>query len=341
MYFVGQVRKEKLGDSPKAVNTTALSTKDSKRTSRLVLIIVAILLAVLVGAILLTVRNKNRETSQHVRDYIIRVNGREYSKSELQFYVQPQKEIGEISEEDAIDNVYSVLMNIEIAKALDIEPSEEAVSLEVGSTPNFDKQNGLVQGWLKLSAKSNIIERTLADYKTNGINPQGYSYIFRFGENIEWGPSYKAPGFGDQQLIDRDREYAKSKADEYHKKLVDKAITPDKALEEIKADPQLGYFYKANTNKSARFGMTPGSLERDIFYSDLRTAILDQKSAGVSSVQAGRTAVIPEPQGDSDYAETYYYFLLVDKPHTSSTDFTIRLDEATSKIHQASGKEEG
>jgi hypothetical protein len=141
---------------------------------------------------------------------------------------------------------------------------------------------------------------------------EGYSYIFHFDETIANGPRYRSSHYGDQALLARDKKYALDKANYYHSQLEKKAMNPDKALAEIKADPQLGYHYAANTNDSSKFGTNPTvALQTEVFFPTVVQFINQQKQAGLSTIQTGKVRTAVDPRDTSSDKDGYYYFVLL------------------------------
>lgn len=312
------------------------------RKGVLVGVILLCLVAAGVGAYYLKNRNSSPNISTDSQEYIIKVNGKTYAKDGLSYLIRPVMESRKVSEDEAIDLIYKTLVTIEIGKSLAVEPSEDAVTAEVKKTPGTDNLTGFDLSWIRTIAKSNIVERTLETLKVNGTGFKGYSYIFRFSQNQVLSPvsTDNSPGYGNKELIEQDKQYAKSKADEYHKKLADKTITPDKALEEIKNDPRLGFMNAPGANESIHYGLTAKSLIQDVYFETVLSFIQDSKVPGLTDMQIGKTAIKPEPQNDADYAETYYYFVLVEKTGKTSTEYTKTVEEVTQKINQASESRE-
>lgn len=299
--------------------------KHFSRPTRLIALVM-IIAAIAAGAFLLV------QKLGLTKNYVFKVNGKTYNQSEADVYIKPIMEATEKSQSEATQLLYDTLITIELAKLLDESPSQELIDAEFNKIPGVLSQSQEIQAWLKLASTKLVIDKKFNEFRLSGTVFSGYSYIFRFGENIESGPEYKSPGFGDKALIERDREYAKSKAEEYHRKLVDKEITPHTALTEIQADPRLGYMNTAGSNRSANFGLDGIPLIRTVYHKTVVDYIKSQKSHGISPVQTGKTALVEEPTGDADYAETYYYFVYMENVGKTAEEFTKSIEEANLKI---------
>ena len=97
-----------------------------------------------------------------------------------------------------------------------------------------------------------------------------------------------------------------------------KTMSADQVLAAVKADPRLWSQNQPNSNLSARFGQEPSKNWRtQVFYGDIVDYISQQKSSGLSDIKTGKTGIKINPTKAEDYAETYYYFVLLEK--TGST----------------------
>ena len=271
---------------------------------------------IIIGVILAAVHHKQTAQTPASRpaDAVFNVNGRYYTQSEVKSLAAYPTTVGRQSYALAAKNIYNYLVYKAAAQAAGVNFSDTQLE-------QFRQQNGSTiykqsnyEAYLNLIAyKADTVQylQNAASYNTNG-HYEGYSFVFHFDETLSWGPGYKSPHYGDTTLLARDKQYAQQKANAYHAQLAQHKITADKALAQIVANPRLGYYYTANNNYSAHFGTSLDSdWQRQVFFQPVITFIKQQKKPGLSAVQTGKVATVPDPKTSSDYADGYYYFVLL------------------------------
>ncbi len=253
---------------------------------------------------------------QHMKKVVFNVNGKNYQQKEVHYLTDFSSKLENIPYATESKTVYELLKYKAAAEAIGITFTDAQLKQYRSQTDGTKYQKKSYEAFLNLAAFKNRTEEYLAKdavYNKDGYF-EGYSFVFRFDESITNFPTYKSPYYGDKALYEKDKKHATDKAKRYRTMLMTHKITADKALAEIKADPKLGYFYKANTNDSAKFGTAQDSnWRREIFHPEIASFVTKQTKPGITAIQTVKVAAVINPKTPSDFADGYYYFVLLSK----------------------------
>lgn len=287
-----------------------------KLLKRLIMIIIALAVVGVGGFLWWQTRDTGR--------VVFTIDGQKYREDEVNELISYPTTKEKMKREDAAKQAFEDLKVIHTAKKLGFEPSE----VEINAQKNrlFADSDTKKTKWADMSAAKASIEDRM-QYIDKGLIG-GYLYIFRFGERVERGYDYTPEGYGNEQLIKQDRDYAYKKAKEYHRALEEKTMTPKEVYDAVKKDPKLGYYNKPNTNQSSRFTET-GTIGSDGTLSGFGTGVdgyvtLNTLQQGVNKIQTGKSladAMTSEQQGGEGegYKDTYFYFAYVDQYNKNLT----------------------
>lgn len=265
-------------------------------------------------------------------DNVFVVDGKQYSKNEVERYSKYFIQTG-LSKEAASKRVYELIKSKTTFNKINFDAPNDRV--EKFTKDNIASQHNKESG-AKLLAEVSAGLQYLGDLQgSNDI--RGYVYTFEFGHQIMKGYSYTPPHYNDQRIIKDDKSYAKKQAEKYHLLLKENKITPQNVYKEIKKDARLSIFGQSSLNNSTYFrGITPvtltsskvtpdnqeagygGSLPRSVHEDIEKNA--NKLNKGVNSIKSGTVladATIEKPT-DKDYKESYYYFIYLENASTGN-----------------------
>ncbi len=146
---------------------------------------------------------------------------------------------------------------------------------------------------------------------------RGFSYVFYFGNLVIPDTLHppQLPNFGNQAMIQQERDYAKAKAEEYRELLVNKKMSPEDVLKHLKADYRLNWKYYSDSSYSTQFGNNPNVEDNWEYQVSLRPIISYiesfKKLNTPSEISTGSLPINENPQSDADYKEAYFYFVYI------------------------------
>lgn len=273
--------------------------------------------AVVIGGLITWWFIKNAPKSTNNKDKVVFViNGKKYKETEVKQYTDFLTiDLGK-NKEDATKDVFELLKYKIVAQKLDIKLSTEQIK---ATTENFNriyasyKDTSEYKKWVELASLKESIDKNFMTY-SDKLGYKGYSFILWFGNHISYTEDYTPPGgYGNKTFIEEDRNYAKQRADYYHDQLKNSKMSPDKALEEIKKDPKLGYHYTAGANLSVRFGTDlEKSWDSQVQYNSVKEYINNNSKIALSDVLIGKTTGIISAKGQREERETFYYIVKID-----------------------------
>lgn len=313
--------------------TTEASSNNSSRLSkfkgkRSKLIVLCIVLTVgIVGFVAYSLVNKSREDKDPV---VFSIDDRKFRTSEVNPFIDLASQYG--VDDKKAKNAVIEAMKLKIAtNKLNIEVSDKAIrdALQTTSYAKIAKATEPLDKWVELIGYRLATENIQKSQAK--VAKQGYAFVFYFGNLII--PNEPADsnfsGFGSQTLIDKDKEYAIKKAEEYHKNLTEGKITPDQALEQLRADKQLNFGYLANSSYSIKFGTgnDPSvTWQNEVRLQDIVNHInKETKVKEFSEVKSGTLSINPS---SSETKEAYRFFTYL----TSSGDKIGLLDGEVAKM---------
>ncbi len=285
-----------------------------KRQRKIVAIVGLLALLILAAVVVVTVLR-----SQVKANAVFTIDGRAYSDKEVKEIINFATENGEPANQAARE-AFGYLKRQHVAQDLSIKVSQKDINAKRNEIFGSSKKIKNSQ-WTNLVAYNDALIGSL-DKLAENANINGYVYVFFFGQQIERGPAYTPPHYGDKNIINRDRAYANKQANIYHRQLANGNLSPKEAFKKIEADAKIGWFNKTNSNPSGYFMGSnlvgkPDSLPADVVdylnSSDIKK--------GLSNIKIGRTPVnstIQKPDTNSTQ-ETYYYFVLVQNLNKSQS----------------------
>ncbi len=278
-----------------------------KRQRRAVAIVGLLALLVLVAVVVITVLR-----SQVTSNAVFTIDGRAYSDKEVNNIISYAVKGGE-PKNQAAREAFGYLKRQHVAQQMGIKIDDKAVNKKINELFGSNNKKAKNSQWAKLFSYNDVLIERL-DKLADNANVNGYIYVFFFGQQIEKGPAYTPPHYGNEKIIARDREYAQQQANIYHQQLANGKVSPKIAFKKLEADARLGWFNKPNSNPSGYFVGSnlvdyPNGLPSDIV-SYLSSSEIKK---GLSDVKVGRTPfnTTIKMSDTSSTKETYYYFVLV------------------------------
>ncbi len=323
---------EKLPQEQTNVQVESSSFKRGSRLKRLLtgkrkLLILLVTIIALLGS-LIYLGHRELLPGQKI---IFTINGKNYTDKEVDKLIDwPVKRSK--SKDEASKLAYDYLKQQQAARNIGIELTQQ----DIGNALNKMQKTGIGSinendPWIQLVAYSNALNDKILIQ--SGGSPKGYSLIFYFGNKLERRPFEKeqVPGFGNKELIEADKRYAKERSEFYKLQLDNHKMTPDEAYNEVKKDPKLGLDYVVNTNKSSHFGTKSDTRwEEEVYYKDVINEIKSQQPQGAIQIRTGKTATTETPASDKEFQETFYYFVVLDQAARSINK--NRLDNAVKEL---------
>ena len=307
----------------------------AKRQRKLVAIAGLLLAAIIIIVVLVLLRSHAQANA------VFTIDGRAYGEKEVKDITSLAVKGGE-SQDQAAKEAFYYLKRQHVAEKMGIKIDDEAVNKQIDDLFGKNNQKAKDSKWAKLVAYNDVLISRL-DNLADNANVSGYVYIFFFGQQIERGPAYTPPYYGNKAIIARDKAYAKQQADDYHKALDSSKLTPEAAFKKLEADARLGWFNKKNSNPSGRFEGSdlvdyPDGLPVDA------ANYLNSKNIqkGLSNIKIGNTpanTTIDKPEAN-EFKPTYYYFTLVKKLDRSQSRSKFNSDLKNLSAHYTGFKKE-
>jgi len=314
------------------LNTKLVSSDKRPKLNRKIIFLVASLVAVIVvaGGWFLVNQSRNKQSKPEDKVLFI-IDGREYRQSEVNQIIGSAVTKG-IKINEANKRTFEYLKSQTAAKKAGVEPSEdqikEAVDVLFSGKSNPSKDTN----WGKMIAYDYALKKSLGQNLTQ--TTQGYSYVFWFGDNIQYDyPQYdssmtipRSSDAGNQDLMKQDKEYAQSQADKYHEALRKGTKNPEQVLKQIKADSRLSYSRNPGANMSVKFGAQDGkNWEVEVYYNDIVDFISKKAKAGLSEIQMGQVPLTDDSSPTAKKADAFYYFVDLKKNDDAKASFELAL----------------
>jgi len=269
--------------------------------------------------------NQSRSEHSKPKDKVVfKIDGKTYKQSDINQYTSFLVLTGK-SEPEANKEVFELLKYKIVAEKLNFSPDKdivEQVKKEIGKVNVGIKDNTEYKQWAELAVLRMAIDRVF-QAQTNGDAYKGYSFIFWFANHLGYSMDYTPPGgYGNEDLINKDKEYAKGKADYYNNKILKKEMTPDQVLDGVKKDPKLGLHFIPEANFSKRFGYdTSQSWEQEIYYQSVIEFVKKNHDLKQSRVEIGRSTLRKSANEEPVETDTFYFFVINDGANISKVQF--------------------
>lgn len=285
---------------------------------------------VIFGIVFVASKNNNSANKGPVA---FTINNQKIYQSDVDQLIKYPVEKGSQSKEAATAAVFESYKVIVVAKDAGISPSDSEIEKSLKAvTPEevkSDQNYASYEKWFRLQATKEAVNRYIDADPASLSGYKGNSFVFYFGQHIEYGDDYKPAGLNDPALIAQDKTYAKQRADYYYAQIKENKMTPEQVDKEIANDPKLKTF----TSTKNPFGQSQDSTwAEDVYYLSVKDYITSTKNTGLSDIRVGQGYPGPTfKQGDST-VDLYYYFVILDeKPQSkgiSSKEFDKLLTEA-------------
>lgn len=289
------------GDGGKPRRLRAQGGTNAKRRP-LFLIVILVIIATASYFIYTSIKNMG---------VVFSIDGRNYTRSQVDQLTQYPVKVAHMSKDTAAKNTFEALKEVRVAEKLGYVPPQNQINDQKNTiyknlqlTP--DKASKY-QDWFNLIAEKNAIDANADSDTTPGY--AGYSYVFYYGQHIQSIPDYPVSGLNDPKLIAQDRQFARSKADYYHKLLQQNRISPKDALSQAAADMQTRGHNVANTNYNVAFSSDPGqNWANAVLLPSIVNYISAQTKTGLSDIQTGQALNAPSASNGKK-VDMYYYFV--------------------------------
>lgn len=257
----------------------------------------------------------------------LRIGDQEFSRKDINDYLSYPVNKLQQDRQVALDTLIDNLKIKVAATKLKVQPTDQQVYEQY--IKNKVSAVQAKEKWVQLENYVRAEQKMENDSDSTAY--AGYLFVFYYGnKKLPDAYNQELPGFGDNNQILQDKSYAKNQADKYVKLLAGKKLTPQQALDQIKADPKLGVVYKANNNFSLRFkGETSNPWQQQVsLSSDIISSIKSQKASGLMPIiQTGKLPMVIDPRSDKDYTDAFYYFVYLDTAKPSLKDqLTVKVN---------------
>lgn len=296
------------------------------------------LLAVILVVVIVLIWAFHHHKNSSSNNAVFTVNGQQYTQAEVKNIIAYPLKFHPTERDSLTMQLYNYIRRQQAAIKLNIVPNTSEIDqAELTDFGAAQKSNLNKIPWIKYVSYDTALQQEIS---TNNVGTYaGYSYIFWFGQDLEKGPAYTSPTYGNQSQIASDKAYAKSRADYYYGKLADKSITPAAALSSIQKDSKLSFALPNNKflSQSTQFSSSAQeSWRSQVFYPDIANYIASQSKPGLSTVRTGQIYIgdgtNPKP---SDYVDGYYYIVQLDQAEkaglSNPNDFTKTVNQITAQ----------
>lgn len=266
-----------------------------------------------------------RDDSKPNNDVAFTVNGQAYTKQQISDLISYPVQFG-ISKDDAAKQAFEMYKRSAAAESSGVKLNDEMTkAAQKQLYPNADEAT-LNNAWVKLVINDQALQNMSlgSSYYSDAA---GDVYIFYFGQRIDYNTTNPVEGFGNETLIQQDRDYAKQRAEYYHDALANNKMSDSQVLVAVKADKKLSYGDANSSNPSLHFDLVDGTNTTDSPLANIDSKIVQLiitkgSAKGITDMAVGSvvldglnplsTAETPESR------ETYFYFVSIEKPATYS-----------------------
>jgi uncharacterized protein YxeA len=278
-----------------------------------------ILLTVLIVCLIIGLAYQLLKSLNNVKaDTVFVINGKDYSKSEVQqLTLYPVKVVG-YSQNQAAQEVFTAEKDITAAQKLGYIPPQNAITIQKNKIYHTlklnSKEKSQYDSWFTLLATQDAVDTFVMSRVPLGY--AGYSYVFFFGQHLQSVPGYSISGFNNPKLIAQDQAYAKQKANFYHQELQDNKISLNQALQQSIRDMQTRGHGPNNPNFSTNFTtLAEQNWASAVYFPDIVNYITTLRSTGLSAVQVGKAST----GSKGNEVDMYYYFVNLSAVPTART----------------------
>ena len=266
-------------------------------------------LALLIVIIVLIVHSVHSNTVKNQNAF--QINHKNYPKDlvadMVTYSLEGQAKVTQADKSRAARNIYNLYKTEIAAQQVGVVPNsgemqaaEQQIDLPRATT-SADKD------YAQVAAFNVALNQAYSRYSS--ADDQGYIFVFDFSQKIIPPAVQEKPvaGYGNQQLINQDKQYADQQAQQYYAQFKNHQISATDLLSAIAANPRISF-----GSVSTYIDASKGSIRSQILYSDIYNYVAAQKGPLLSSVRVGKVATKQEP-GPNNYADGYYYFVQLSK----------------------------
>lgn len=225
------------------------SGKFSLSNKKIVLIVTAIIGLLLLGLAAFYAVERLREDES----VVFTLDGESYTEEDIAPYINSAEGF-DLSHEEVVDSIIDYMKLKTAAEKHQVEIKEEDIRQALEQT----RYDSLARGEEDLNPWFELVgfRMTMNDYIEQQSNreKQGYAFVFYYGKLKSPRPFVPEPAnFGNEDLIQRDQDYAQRKAEEYKQALESGSMEPEEVLEEVSSDERFDP-YDAGGSYSTSFG---------------------------------------------------------------------------------------
>ena len=283
---------------------------------RHVLVLLTVIVLAVVGLVGFRLINNSQDSKDPV---VFTIDDKEFRASEVNPYLDAAEQVYGLNRQEAQNGLIEAMKRKLIAERHDIEITDQEIreALKVSSYAEQASNSEPLDIWVEISGYRLAFDAYLE--KANYNSKKGYSFVFYFGNLVV--PHLSGPNvenYGNEALINNDKEYAMAQAQKYREDLLSGSLTPDEAYEKIKNDVKLNYYYAEGASPSIKFGDTKDKpWEEQVVYDDI-VKFFDSYGElnSPSDIRTQRVGIVSNPKSDVDYVDAMYYFVYL----TETTD---------------------
>lgn len=230
------------GDKEGAVQKTKNKNKNRSRLFVYVALL-AVVLLIIAGFLFINFSGEEDDLAQEV---VFSIEDVEYTRRDIEGYIQGvMRNNNFLTDEDAIEIIKTTLVYHKAAKEYGVMPDNDLVEAKMSelSIPNTIASDE--DSWEVLHVEYLVLV-DMFEQKRLTEAKEGYAFVYFFASRVnQFGdqpvPESPSPveGENDPGLIEQDREYARSVAEEHRRKLLEESMSPEEVYAEIMQDERL------------------------------------------------------------------------------------------------------
>lgn len=294
------------------------------------LVIILIALSGLLASLLIFGTDVKDNKATLPQGIVFSIEGKEYNEQEVRDLIKYSTTVNGVGEEEASKVAFESLKKVRVAEKMNISLPQEIIDkrkaeiIGNGSQPDLnDPAQAQYSSWLDLIAKANAIEALVGTANPTGL--KGHSYVYYFGQHLQYDPSRKPVGADDPLYIDKDKKFAEDRANFYHNQIKSGQLDPKTALEKTKVDlSSSDGSVKSNSYSTSFDSSSQISWEGDVYFGSIIEHIKKATSLGLSEISIGKAANMSNSE-----TEMYYYFVYLESiaKGVSKDEFDKKLTE--------------
>ncbi len=292
--------------------------------------LITIILGLGVGLFLWNV-NKQNNIALQVGGTIITID--EYNAMLVQY--NQEKVPNKLSKEAITDYIIETYTIRSISDEVGIAVNEQEINETVESV--FNDTDGDYSNWQRIVAENTAYKKKI---EQAGITDKRVArFVFPFSRNFASGQETLPAGFGSQEAINTDTEYASQRANEV-KELIVKDLSEnnlDKLLQDILNDERLIYGHAGNRSMIFNYDQDNGKAYVNINESrelgSVEREQISQLETGVSDIYTEQQdkyyAAIKDYQYDG-VPNAYYFFVII--PNNVDNDIQTKVNSMKEQV---------